>query len=594
MHADTQVLNELGLLFGAAVALAMLGARFRIPAVLAYVFAGVVLGPPGFGLLAESQALELLAEVGVILLLFTIGLEFDLGTLARAWRAILLGGGLQVGGTTLVVAAVASVLGAAPGAAITWGFLVALSSTAVVLRLIEDRGETLAPHGRLATGVLIFQDLCIVPMMMVLPALAGDGDGVGSVFMLGVRAIGVVALVLLLSRRIVPPLMGIVARQGNREVFLLAVLAVGGLVAWAVSLTGLSFALGGFLAGVVLADTQFSHQAMADVLPLRAVMMCVFFVGIGMLLDLDAVAAQPGLVFGLFFAIVVAKSAIAAAAFVLLRFPVTVAAIAAASLAQVGEFSLVLAGAAREVGLLSVDQERAFLAAAILTIAVTPLVVTRSPAVVSHSRALRAASRLLDGREAPDIVTGTAPTSPHVIVAGLGVGGRTLVDALERVDIPVTIIELNPDTVSQQRALGRHVVYGDIRADEVLRHAGLATARAVVLAISRHDLEEEAVERIHALRPDVTIVVRTRFASDEGSLRARGLDVVSEEFAGAVTMAGLVLRRLGVSSWDDHVSALLDEHETLGVGDEGHLGPPPEQHLAATRLSRPRDTPPGA
>lgn len=586
MHGDLQVLSELGLLFGVAVALAWVGARFKVPAVVAYLATGVLLGPPGLGFLADVHDLEVLAELGVILLLFTIGLEFDLATLRRAWRAIVLGGGLQVLGTTALVTLIALVLGQDLPQAVVWGFLIALSSTAVVLRLIEDRGDTGKPHGRLITGVLIFQDLCIVPMMMLVPILAGKGTGAWGFVWVLLSAVLVVASVLAGSRLVLPRLMRIIARDANRELFFLSVLAVGGILAWMVSLTGLSFALGAFLAGVALAETQYSHQAMADVIPLRSVMMCVFFVTIGMLFDPAAVMAAPWLVLALFLAIGLVKLGVGAAAFVALRFPVRTAVVAAASLAQVGEFSLVLAGTAKAEGLLSAGEEGAFLAAAIFTIALTPLVVAQTPAAVDSSKALRLASRIIDGKEGPPSLDGPPPQEPHVIVAGLGVGGRTVVDALERVGIPVTIIELNPDTVLLERSRGRRVVYGDIVADEVLRHAGLARALAVVIVISKHDVAHAAALRIHSLNPDVPVVLRTRFAADEGAIRAEGLEVVSEEFSGAITMAATVLRRLGITHWEDIVGAQIDAHEQLGIDDEGDLGVPP-RGLAALRLSRP-------
>jgi CPA2 family monovalent cation:H+ antiporter-2 len=586
MHADLSVLADLGALLAVAVALAWIGARFRIPAVVAYLATGVVLGPPGLGLLGHDASLETLAELGVILLLFTIGLEFDLGTLRRMWRAVLLGGGLHVLATTAVVTVLAGGFGLSWGAAVVWGFLVALSSTAVVLRLIEDRGESAQPHGRLVTGVLIFQDLCIVPMMMIVPMLGGKGGGPWEIAGVFAAAILMVVAVLAGSKLVLPRVMRLIARDANRELFLLSVLAVGGMIAWLVSLTGLSFALGAFLAGVALAETQYSHQAMADVVPLRSLMMCVFFVAIGTLLDPAAVAAAPGLVVALFLAIGLVKLGVGAAVFLALRFPVRTALVAAAALAQVGEFSLVLAGKAQVVGLLTVGEERAFLAAAILTIAITPLVVAQSPRAVDSSRALRMAARLLDGREEPPVAEGGPADAPHVIVAGLGVGGRTVVDAVERVGLPVTIVEMNPDTVLAERARGRTVVYGDVMSDEVLAHAGIERALAVVIVISKRELAHEAARHVHRLRPGVPVILRTRFASDEGAIRAEGLEVVSEEFSGAVTMAATVLRRLGHAEWEQVVEALIDAHERLGVDDEGSLGAPPVG-VATRRLSEP-------
>jgi CPA2 family monovalent cation:H+ antiporter-2 len=548
MHADVTFLSEIGLLLAVAVVLALVGARFRVPAVLAYLVSGVVAGPAGLDLIVHTHDLTALAEFGVVLLLFTIGLEFDLATLRRSWRSILLGGGLQLLGTIAVVAGFVRLFGNPWNQAVVWGMLVALSSTAVVLRLLEDRRETATPKGRLITGVLIAQDLAIVPMVMILPLLSGTGDdlGLGLVWVV-VRAILIIAGVVVLSRLVVPRLFKAVARDTPREVFLLAVLATGGIVAWLVSFAGLSFALGAFLAGVVLADTEYRHQAMTDVIPMRSVMMCVFFVGIGMLFDPSTLITTPGPVIGAFLAIGVVKLAVALGGFLLLRYPVPVALVAAASLAQVGEFSLILAGAAQETGLLTAAEEQAFLAAAILSIAITPLVVNRAPRM-EQSRAVLMAERLLDPVNAPPVVPDDdSHPAGHVIVAGLGFGGRAVIDALESHDVPTTIIELNPDTVAEERARGRRVVYGDLGSPEVLSHAGLEDALAVVITISDPDAAHRAATDL-AREHGVPVLLRTRWASDADELQRHALEVVSEEQAGAMVLAMRVLKRVGIEA----------------------------------------------
>nr|MBA2322306.1 cation:proton antiporter [Deltaproteobacteria bacterium] len=342
MHTDLGPFADLGLIFSVAVVIALGFSRLGLPPVLAYLGTGLLLGPSGFGLVGHTASLAVFAEVGVILLLFTVGLEFSLETMRRSWRAVLLAGGLQVSATVLASLAVGRMIGIPAQQAVAWGFLVSLSSTAVVLRLLDARGESMAAHGRLVTGVLIFQDLCVVPMMMLLPILAGKGGGILSVGLALGKSALIVGAILVGTRILVPRIMRIVARTRNREVFLLAVLAVGGITAYLTSLTGLSLALGAFLAGMILADTQYSHQALADVVPLRAVMMCVFFVTIGMLIDLETVAAEPAVVTALFLSILFGKFFITTLAGIALRFPVRIAALAGAALAQVGEFSFVL------------------------------------------------------------------------------------------------------------------------------------------------------------------------------------------------------------------------------------------------------------
>jgi CPA2 family monovalent cation:H+ antiporter-2 len=593
MHADLTLLADLGLIFSVAVAIAILLGRIGLPPVLAYLGTGLLLGPEGLGLVARGGALDLIAEIGVVLLLFTVGLEFSLDELKRSWRAVLLAGGLQVGGTVGLAAIVGSLVGIPLASAITWGFLASLSSTAVVLRLLDARGETKAAPGRLIVGVLIFQDLCVVPMMLVLPVLAGEGGGALSIAWVLAKAVGIVAAILVGARVAVPRLMQAVARTRNREVFLLAVLAIAGITAYATSLTGLSLALGAFVAGMILADTQYAHQALADVLPMRAVMMCVFFVTIGMLIDLEAVAAHPWVVTGLFAGIVAGKFAVMTFAALALRFPLRVAALAGAAVAQVGEFSFVLANAASGHGLISEESQRVFLAASVLTIAVAPVLLAAFPRVRAGSRALAPIERVLGGADAPDAIADDDPLVDHVVVAGLGVGGRAVVDALERARITPVIVELNPETVTRERARGRRVVYGDVTSPEVLEHAGIARARALVLVVSDFEASKRASEVARGLRADLPIVMRTRFASEEGAERAHGVDVLSEEFAGAMSIAGLVLRRCGVTNWSTHVGVMVVEHEALPADAEGALGRPPSS-AAAVALVRARATAPTA
>lgn len=588
MHADFTLLADLGIIFTVAVFIALVLGRTGLPAVLAYLGTGLLLGPAGLGLVEQHGSLDLIAEVGVVLLLFTVGLEFSLEELRRSWRAVILAGGMQVFGTILVSTAAGAALGLSWPSAVTWGFLISLSSTAIVLRLLDVRGETKAAHGRLVVGVLVFQDLCVVPMMLLLPVLAGEGGGAGPVALVLLKAAAIVAIILVGARIVVPRVMRLVAKGRNREVFLLAVLAIAGLTAYLTSLTGLSLALGAFLAGMILADTQYSHQALADVLPIRAVMMCVFFVTIGMLIDVDTVLRHPWVVGGLFAAIVFGKFLVTAVSGLVLRFPFRIAALAAAALAQVGEFSFVLSSSAAAHGLISQDEERLFLAASVLTIALSPVGLALFPRLLAGSRALTPLERILDGKTAPPVTVDDERLAGHVIVAGLGVGGRAVIEVLERAGIQPVIVELNPETVTAQRALGRQVVYGDITSPEVMQHAGVGTARALVLVVSDAAASRRAVEVARSLRADLPVVLRTRFAAEEGAERADGIDVLSEEFAGAVAIAGLVLRRCGIERWSDFVGTLVQEHERLHLpaGDEGGLGPPPPMRAAEVLVSR--------
>jgi CPA2 family monovalent cation:H+ antiporter-2 len=414
-------------------------------------------------------------------------------------------------------------------------------------------------------------------MMLMLPLLAGTGEAsdIGIVLL---HAVGMVLAVGLVSTFLVPKLLQQVAASRDREVFMLAVLAIAGITAYVTSLTGLSLALGAFLAGIILAETQYSHQALADVLPLRAVTMCVFFVSIGMLLDLDALLAQTQEVLILLLAILIGKAAIVTLVGSILRSPLRVSALAGISLAQVGEFSFVLSGVAVESGLITEAQEASLLVASVLSIVITPMGMALFPRMLAGSRMLRPLKRTLEGQELlPPNLDEDDQLRDHVIVVGLGVGGRTVIEALEKARIVPLIVELNPLTVAWERDRGRHAVFGDATSPEVLEKAGLHRAQAVVLVLSDPQAAHRSADLIHQLRPELPVLLRTRYVDEEGAERLIGAEVHSEEFAGAISIAGAILRRCKVEHWSGIIDSMQTDHTQLEPEEEGELGPPPDE-----------------
>ncbi len=557
MPHDPAVLGDLGVILGVAVAMALLFARLRIPPVLAYLAAGMVLGPPGLDWV-DHRSLTSLGEVGVGLLLFMVGLEFSLVRMRRAWRAVLLAGLLEAAAAVGIALVVAQGLGTPWRQAVAWGLIASLSSTSVAFRLLHARGEAQTAHGRLATGVLVFQDLSVIPIILLLPVLGGRGDGLGAVGLAFAKAILLVAAVLLVARLVVPALMLAVSKTHSREVFFLTVLAVGCLTAFATSQTGVGLTLGAFLAGVTLADTRYAHQALADLLPLRVVMMCLFFVTIGMLVDVEIFAARPVQVTGLFLTIVLGKFVVLTAIGLLLGFPARVAAVAAAALAQVGEFSFVASGAALDAGLMTEEERRVFLAACVLTIAASPVAISLFPRLMAGPAQV---PRLPVG-------TGVAALSGHVIVAGFGLGGRTVVESLERTGQRPVIVEVDPQIVARERAAGRLVVFGDVSRPAVLEHASVATACALVLLVSDPVASEKATEIARTLRKDLPIVLRTHLAAEAAAAIRPSMEVLSEEWAGALATASVVLRRCGVADWAQVVAKVAEEHGQIASAQD--------------------------
>jgi len=546
MHLEIPLLRDIVLLLLTSLPIVFVCGRLRLPTIIGYMLTGVVIGPSGLGVIGDVEAVETLAEIGVVLLLFTIGLEFSLEKLLAMQRVVFLGGGIQVGLTI-----VAAMLLAHWGAEVAWpsaifiGFLVALSSTAIVLRTYVDRAEVDTPHGRVATGILLFQDLCVVPMMLFLSLLSGwQATNFWYVLKTLGLAAGSVLLILLLARRVFPWLLHWLVTLRSREVFVsFAVLACLG-TAWLTSQTGLSLALGAFVAGVVLSESEYSHQIVADILPFRDIFNGIFFVSIGMLLSLQVLAMTWPVVLGLVAFIVVGKTVLAFVSIKVLGHTPRVALMAALGIAQIGEFSFVLLKVGSEAGLLAGAAYQTFLAASILTMLATPFLIALAPAI--GYRACRWGN--LDDTSSDTVTAALPPVSGHVIIAGYGLNGRNLARVLRAAGIPYRIIELNIESIRAGKKQGEPIIYGDGTRREVLHAARIEAARVLVVAIS----DATATRRIAALaremNPHLHIIVRTRFVSEMDGLYALGVQqVIPEEFETSLEIFARVLREYGLS-----------------------------------------------
>jgi CPA2 family monovalent cation:H+ antiporter-2 len=549
--SPAETLPQLVLVLGVALVAALLVGFLRLPAVAGFMLAGAVIGPSGFGLVGDMHSVELLAEIGVILLLFTIGLEFSLERLRTIARLVAIGGALQVGLTTVVAIVVARAAGMSIARGTVFGFLIALSSTAIVLRGLSERGETDAPHGRFTIGALIFQDLCVVPMMLLIPILgtvekSGSIDvltvGSDMIFALGKAAVFVV-VALVAGRFIVPPLLQRVDAARSREVFLIGVLVMCAGIAVLTAMVGLSLALGAFLAGVMLADGSYGQRAMSNVVPLRDVLTTMFFLSLGMLFDMRVIRDHPELVAGLFAAMFLGKGLIATIACLAMGFPARVAWLAGVGLAQFGEFGFVLAREASRAGILPDDDARALLAAGLLTMFVTPLAMRVGPHVTAGAKLLAPLERLLGARSVDDADdAGATALKGHVIIGGFGVGGQMLAGALRQLHVPYVVLDLDAEAV-RGAPKDEPVYLGDVTSAEALAHAHVADAAAVVLLLTDGAASRQAIATVRSLAPTMPVVVRARRLSEHTELRGLGAaDVVSEELEGGIETLARVLR----------------------------------------------------
>ena len=542
MHAPA-FLAPLVLLFLAALATAYVLSRLRQPPLIGYLLAGALLGPHGLRLVSDARQVEALAEVGVVLLLFTVGLELSLSNLRRLGRFVWGAGSIQLAGTLAISAGAAVAFGYAPRSAIFLGFLAALSSTAIVLNLLLERGEMDSLHGRLLVGILIFQDLAVVPMMLLIPALAGAGSRSGTAAALVglAKTAAVGAALVVASRWLVPRLLAAVVATRRKELFLVAVLFLILGTSLATSALGLSLALGAFLAGLVLSESEYGHQAMADISPFRDAFNALFFVSIGMLFDARTLVERPAAVLLVSAVLLAAKVFWGGLPAVLLGYGARVGVEVGAFLAQIGEFSFVVVTQGLVAGLISRADYQLFLAVALLSMAGTPLV-TR----LGEYAGMRLAERLPPPSRGSLPSPAGAPVDGHVVVLGFGHTGETLARVLARAKVPFRVLDLNPERVHRGREKGIPIEYGDTTSERVLRRLGIERARAALVLLSDPRATRRAVALCRRLAPSVFLLARTRYLTEIPELSASGADeVVAEEFETSLEISGRTLRRLG-------------------------------------------------
>lgn len=573
-------LADLVIVFAVAAAVVFAFGLLRLPSVVGLLVAGVLVGPYGLSLVSDLHVVEVLAEIGVVVLLFTVGLEFSLSRLIIMLPTMARVGLPQIVGTTaLVTVATWWYLGTLPQAVFA-GMLVAMSSTAIVLKLLADRGETAAPHGRVAVAVLLLQDLVVVAAMLAVPLLAsaagvrspsqatapvGHAAGLFANPVASVAAgLAAVAAVLAVGRLLVPRILHEVVRLRNRELFLMTIVLACLGTAAITAQVGLSLALGAFLAGLLLSESEYGHQAFTEVLPFRDTLASLFFVSVGMLLDVRFLAEHAALVAVTVLAIVLGKTAMTVIPALLAGYPPRTSLLAGAALAQVGEFSFVLGSRGAEAGLLDRDDYQTFLAAAVLTMAATPLLAAALPGWLDRLSRSRLCGWWLADRTPP---AGRQELSDHVIIAGFGLNGRNLAAALAEFGVPHVVLELNPETVRRERALGLDIHYGDCTRAAVLEHVGIARARAYVLAISDAASTRRSVQIARELAPGVRIIVRTEYVLEVEELRHLGAnEVIPAEFETALALFDRVL-----SIYDVPEATIDDRADRMRLENYGFL-----------------------
>ncbi|MEZ5966661.1 MAG: cation:proton antiporter [Planctomycetota bacterium] len=535
------ILLDLALLFALCVGVVIVFHRLRLPPVVGFLLTGVAIGPNALGLVAHQALVEQLAEVGVVILLFSVGMELPLRQLVDLRRTVLLAGGLQIGLSLALGAGAALLGGLSLPAAVFVGLLLAMSSTAVATKLLSDRGELGSPIARLSVPILVAQDLAVVPVILLLPLLAGGDSSLSQLAMQTGRAFFWLVVAVAIAKLVAPRLLDLVCRTRSREAFVLTLIGLCLGMAVVTGQLGLSLALGALLAGVVIADSDYHHMAVSEVEPFRDALSSLFFVSIGMLFDPHVLVLRPTVVVAALLAVLVGKTLVIAAVSRIMGKPLWVGVRSGLLIAQVGELSFVLVQIA-EPTLLPELWREVFLAAAVLSIAATPVL------YAFVARARRAGAVAAEG----DAAAHAGARTGHAVIVGFGPAGQAVGRAMRVLRLPFTVIEMNADTVKLHRANGVDILAGDSTRAHVLQAAGVGSARVLVLAVNDADATRSTVALARRLAPNVRIVARANYIGEVDALhRAGANEVVPQELETAVEIMARTLRHFLVA--DDEI-----------------------------------------
>jgi CPA2 family monovalent cation:H+ antiporter-2 len=534
------VLQDILIILAASIVIIVISSRLKIPAVAGFLITGMLIGPHALALVKNISEIEMFAEIGIVLMIFIVGIEFSLRKLKQIRMLLIKAGGGQVVITILAVVLVASLLGFKVQNSVFFGFLVSLSSTAIVLKLLQDRQEVDSPQGRINLGVLLFQDLSVVPMIVLVPLLALKGTL--NIEMTALKifiALISVAGIIIAARFLMPPILNLIVKTRLKEIFIIGSLFLCLGMAYATYELGLSLALGAFVAGIIISESRYSPQIIADILPFKEGFNSLFFISVGMLLNLHYVYENYLIALGLGAGIFLLKALIVILIVLLLKYPFRIAIICGVGLAQIGEFSFIIAKLGFDYELISTSMYQAFLASSVLTMMFTPFAFNLSPKV---------AIRLTKGKMVLPVKKKTEGRfTNHVVIVGAGVSGKTLARVLGETGIPYVFVELNPDTVKRMAEEGETVVYGDASRFTILEEAQIKTARAIVFVISDPFIIHYAIDNARRLNKNVNIIVRTRHVSDIDGLYEAGADMVfAEEYEASIEIVARVMSLFGL------------------------------------------------
>ncbi len=544
---ESGFLLDLVVVYGVGALVVFFFHKLRQTPIVGFLVTGILVGPYGLSLVKEAEHVHVLAEIGVMMLLFSLGIEFSIKKVLEIRNVVFGAGPVQVLTTLAATFVIVSLAGVPSRLAVLLGFLAAISSTAIVVKFLIERGEVDSIHGKVSLGILIFQDLCVVPMILLIPLLADQESHWTQALWVMAKAMAIITVILLVTRYLSPRMLRVIVTTRSKELFVIVSLWLLLVIALGVSAAGFSLALGAFLAGLVLSESEYAHQIFADMRPFRDGLNSLFFVSIGMLVDPVFVWSHLGLVLLVVAAVLVGKAIIIFLVSMLWGFPGPVSLMVGLGLAQVGEFSFILLEVGHRSGLVPSEGYQIAITCAVVTMSLTPALVWLSRRLASSNRFL-SLSRALERRQRfRDQDAAVEKYRDHALICGFGVGGTSVARVLKANRVPYLVLELNAQTYQREKARGEPMLFGDCTDPDILKRAGIEAARVAIFVLSDPYATRQAVRAARSLNPDLTILTRTHYAAEIDELFNLGSnEVVADEFATSIELVTRVLRHYGV------------------------------------------------
>lgn len=561
------ILRDVLIIFAVSVPIVLVAHRLKFPSIVGFLVTGSIIGPHALKFVPGVDEIRILAEVGVALLLFSIGLEFSFERLKGSGRQVIGMGLIQVILTGMAGIAAGQILGFKPAECAFFGTAVALSSTAIVMAILSQRRMFDAPAGRIATGILILQDLAVIPMMVVLKIFVMPADGMtfAELSLVGAKLAGLALALFVLARWLAEPFLRHTALMRSKELFVVVVVGFAIAASYATERLGFSFALGAFLAGLVVSTTSFRFHALSEIAPFRHCFNGLFFVAVGMIINPSFILQNWQIVLILVAFILVAKLLIVFGAVFAFGFPVSVAVIAALMLAHVGEFSFMLVFFGWKGGAISFDFYQTAVGSAAITMILAPFLVAIAPGIgerLAHVtwRVKKLRGQMQDSPDEEEALKG------HAIICGFGPLGMTVAKLLEKNSVPYVVLDLNPATAERIKKDVKHAYIGDGASSALLGHSGIERARLLAIAVPDHLNALAIITQAREMNPEIYIVTRSRYRNQVQMLYDAGADVViSEELEGGIEMGRYILTELGVAP--EEISRLFKEIRSFGSAD---------------------------